>query len=166
MLLSIFYTNSVKFINNNGVRLMKTFNVSKRIIATFATLLCSSLITFNATAATPSQQPSNSIITEAIEISPKIDTNVTKTLTTSSFSNIVSDNNWLKAKVYVTLEDTSKVDEVILYVSSTDGSDILAEKNLKKGYSLSFTVPYNSGSWILHAKAVGSGGSATFHIQD
>ena len=148
---------------------MKTFNLPKKSIAASATLLCSSLITFNATAATvgnTSQQPVNNTTIATQEVFPQIDTDVTKTLTTSSFSSVITDNNWLNARVYVTLEDTSAVSEVKVFVGTSNGTDILSESTLKRGGSIDFTVPYNSGTWILYAKAVGTGGSATFHIQD
>jgi hypothetical protein len=96
----------------------------------------------------------------------KINENVTVTLNTSSFKVVKANNPWLDAHVYLTLKDSSTVDEVIVYATTSTGTGGLPETHLKRGYTVDFNVGMWSGEWTVSAKAVGTGGSATFHLED
>lgn len=103
---------------------------------------------------------------DSASIEQVLNKTISKNLSSTSFTPIVSDNNWLNARVYITLESSSDVSGATIYVSSSNGSTIMDEVYLGKGKSTYFEIPWNGGTWQLHAKAYGASGSATFHVQD
>ncbi|MCL2289080.1 MAG: hypothetical protein FWC34_00015 [Bacteroidetes bacterium] len=136
----------------------------------FTSLLTLSVITASSMPALANTQTNflenskNQIISQSSENS-RMDKDVTKSLTTTSFTQIFTTNNWVNADVTVTLKSDSAVKNVIVYATSAKGT-VLSETPLSAGSSATFYVGAFDGDYTISAKAVGSSGEATFNIKD
>lgn len=108
--------------------------------------------------------------TEVCEsVQPRLNVTVGATLNNTSWSTIVTDNNWLTATITIS-SDSSNLGDIKVKVSYLDGGgDITTAKKLSPGGSVELgPVAWNSGKYKIVAITTDSNnnGHFTFKIKD
>lgn len=100
------------------------------------------------------------------DIQPRLDVDVDAHLS-DSWTNIVTDDNWLNAVVTVESHGNN-IAIVWLRVLNEDGQQVGSEKKVSPGYSVKMDkIPHVSGTYVLQGQVLyGNEGNYTFHIYD
>ncbi|EJQ42767.1 hypothetical protein IEQ_05146 [Bacillus cereus BAG6X1-2] len=101
---------------------------------------------------------------ESKEIKPYVNWSGSAYLTTSAYSNVTSSNNIFNDRPTVTNYAGNKGSIKVRVVDSS-GKQIGGVKEIAKGKSVKLdSIPWNSGTYTLQAKAISSNGSYSISI--